>query len=393
MRILVLNCGSSSLKFTLFDMPTGEEIASGLVDRLRQPEVAAQWKSSGREQQESVSVTDHETAVAWVARNVILKSEGLPVAGVGHRIVHGGDTYGDSIVITETVEANIDGLSALAPLHNPTHLEGIRAARNAFPGIPQVAVFDTAFHQTLAPHAYRFPIPSSLYDSHRIRRYGFHGTSHRFVSERAAALLGVESFTGVTCHLGNGSSLAAISLGLSVDTSMGLTPLGGIPMGTRSGDLDPAVVLYLQTQLGYTPDRVENLLNKESGLLGLSGISNDLREIETAAEEGNESAALALNLFAYQVAKAIGGYLSILEKPVGIVFTGGIGENASEMRSRIIDRMKGLSISLDEAKNIDVAGKETDISGKESDLKILVIPTQEELAIARDTYELIERDE
>jgi acetate kinase len=374
-------------------MPTGEEIASGLVDRLRQPEVAAQWKSSGREQQESVSVTDHETAVAWVARNVILKSEGLPVAGVGHRIVHGGDTYGDSIVITETVEANIDGLSALAPLHNPTHLEGIRAARNAFPGIPQVAVFDTAFHQTLAPLAYRFPIPSSLYDSHRIRRYGFHGTSHRFVSERAAALLGVESFTGVTCHLGNGSSLAAISLGLSVDTSMGLTPLGGIPMGTRSGDLDPAVVLYLQTQLGYTPDRVENLLNKESGLLGLSGISNDLREIETAAEEGNESAALALNLFAYQVAKAIGGYLSILEKPVGIVFTGGIGENASEMRSRIIDRMKGLSISLDEAKNIDVAGKETDISGKESDLKILVIPTQEELAIARDTYELIERDE
>jgi acetate kinase len=393
MRILVLNCGSSSLKFTLFDMPTGEEIASGLIDRLGQPEVSVQWKSSGQEHRECVSVADHATAVAWVARNVILKSEGLPVAGVGHRIVHGGDTYGDSVVINETVEADIDALSALAPLHNQIHLEGIRAAHNAFPDIPQVAVFDTAFHQTLPAHAYRFPIPSSLYDSHGIRRYGFHGTSHRFVSERAAALLEIDSFTGVTCHLGNGSSLAAISRGHSIDTSMGLTPLGGIPMGTRSGDLDPAVVLHLQNQLGYTPARVENLLNKESGLLGLSGISNDLREIETAAEEGNESAALALTLFAYQVAKAIGGYLSILEKPVGIVFTGGIGENASEMRSRIINRMKGTSLSLDEAKNNEGGGRETDISRRKSELKVLVIPTQEELAIARDTYELIERDE
>ena len=387
MRILVLNCGSSSLKFTLFDLPAGNEVTSGAIERIGQTEAKATCSSASGTTTSSIRDASHTDAVEWVA--AVIADERPPVSGIGHRIVHGGETYTDSVVITDAVERDIDGLSVLAPLHNPAHLAGIRAARLAFPATPQVAVFDTAFHQTLPERAYRYPLPADLYQDHGIRRYGFHGTSHRYVSERAAELLGAPTFTGITCHLGNGSSLAAIQDGCAIDTTMGLTPLGGIPMGTRSGDLDPAIVLHLQKRCGYSADHVEKMLNSESGLLGLSEISNDLREIETAARSGDARARLAIEVLVYQVAKSVGGYASILENAHGIVFTGGIGENSASIRGRVVDLLKGLRIEIDDTLNAEVSGGEGVISTAGSDLGVLVIPTKEEMIIARDTHRLI----
>jgi acetate kinase len=371
-------------------MPEGSEVTSGSIERLGRPDTIINWKNPNNKAPKSVVLTSHEEAVNWIAQVVISRIEGPPVAGIGHRIVHGGETYNDSVVITDQVEKGIEALSDLAPLHNPIHLDGIRAAAARFPLVPQVAVFDTAFHQTLPAHAYRYAIPAELYENNAIRRYGFHGTSHRYVSERAAALLETATFTGVTCHLGNGSSLAAIQDGCCIDTSMGLTPMGGIPMGSRSGDLDPAVVLYIQNRLGLTLTETEALLNRKSGLLGLSAISNDLREIEEAAAAGSEKAILAIDVFAYQVAKTMGGYLSILDGAEGIVFTGGIGENAAAMRSRIVDHLTGLQMTLDKGLNEEHSDQERFVSSSPSGLKVMVIPTREEAVIARDTYRLIQ---
>jgi acetate kinase len=388
MRILVLNCGSSSLKFVLFDLPGGQEIASGSIERIGQSDATASFKNASGTNESAIGGVDHGQAVAWVAETV--DGEQPAISGIGHRIVHGGETYTGSVVIDGEVENDIDSLSNLAPLHNPAHLTGIRAAQAAFPDVPQVAVFDTAFHQTLPERAYRYPLPAELYQDHRIRRYGFHGTSHSYVSERAAELLDRPSFTGVTCHLGNGSSLAAIQDGRAIDTSMGLTPLGGIPMGTRSGDLDPAIVLHLQTQCGYDAQRVKEILNNESGLLGLSGVSNDLREIETASVGGDERAKLAIDVLTYQIAKSIGGYTSVLQDADGIVFTGGIGENSVSIRRRIVEQLKGIGVEIDDDRNQSVSGGEAVISPSGSGLQVLVIPTREELIIARDTYRLIQ---
>lgn len=390
MLILVLNCGSSSLKYTLLDLPAGEEIRSGAIDRLGQSNATATWSDVDGRHEEPVAVGHHAEAVRWVSASVSSDLAKRRLGGIGHRIVHGGESYGTSVRVTDEVEAKIEMLGALAPLHNPVHLEGIRAAREWFPNVPQVAVFDTAFHQTLPDYAYRYALPPDLYENHGIRRYGFHGTSHRYVSERAAHLLGKDAFTGVTCHLGNGSSLAAIREGRSIDTTMGLSPLGGIPMGTRSGDLDPAIVLYLQDRLNYRPEEVDELLNRKSGLLGMSGISNDLREVEAAASGGNQQAQLAIEVMAYQIAKSIGGYLATLDDADGIVFTGGIGENAAPMRQRVIGRLPGIAVALDEESNRQAGRREAIISSEDSDLTVLVIPTREEWIIARDTYDLIQ---
>jgi len=368
MRVLVLNAGSSSLKYAIYDLPGEREQLSGTVERIE-----------GR--------GGHRAAVAKVAATLSNQAGGK-IDAVGHRVVHGGEAYGDAVTVDESVEGKIADLSALAPLHNPDHLEVIAASKQAFPGVAHVAVFDTAFHQTIPEHAYRFPIPNDLYTSHRIRRYGFHGTSHRYVADRAAQLLGADTFTGVTCHLGNGSSLAAIQDGESVDTSMGLTPLGGIPMGTRSGDLDPAVLIHLQVQLGYSPDQVAGLLNKESGLLGLSEVSNDLREIQSAADAGDSKAKLAIEVLVYQIAKGIGGFLSILRDAKGIVFTGGIGENAAGIRAQIVGTLAGYKLGLDGRKNESTHETEEIISTVDSALPVMVIPTREDLMIARETYRI-----
>ncbi len=390
MLILVLNCGSSSLKYTLFDLPDGEEIRTGAIDRLGQSNATATWSDVDGRHEEPVAAGHHAEAVKWVSSSVRSDLANRRLGGIGHRIVHGGETYSTSVRVTDEVEANIEALGVLAPLHNPVHLEGILAARQWFPDVPQVAVFDTAFHQTLPEYAYRYALPFQLYERHGIRRYGFHGTSHRYVSERAALLLGKNAFTGVTCHLGNGSSLAAIREGRSIDTTMGLSPLGGIPMGTRSGDLDPAIVLHLQNRLNYRPKEVDELLNRKSGLLGMSGISNDLREVEAAASEGNPQAQLAIEAMAYQTAKSIGSYLATLDDVDGIVFTGGIGENAAGMRQRIIGRLPGIAVALDEESNRQADHREAIISSEDSLLTVLVIPTREDWIIACDTYDLIQ---
>ena len=370
-------------------MPEEAAITSGSIERIGQPDTAMNYSGLKNPESGSVSVSSHEEAIDWIVESVMSKLKGPPVSGIGHRIVHGGEIYKDATVITPDVEARIGTLSALAPLHNPIHLDGIRSAAARYPGVLQVAVFDTAFHQTLPEQAYRYAIPANLYHKNAIRKYGFHGTSHRYVSERAASFLNLATFTGVTSHLGNGSSLAAIQNGQSIDTSMGLTPMGGIPMGTRSGDLDPSVVLSIQRHLGLTALETEDLLNKKSGLLGMSKISNDLRKVEEAAQTGHDRSILAIDAFAYQTAKILGSYMAILENAHGIVFTGGIGENGAAMRSRIVGQLTGLPVGLDETLNREKSHQDRVISSEESTLKVLVIPTREETIIARDTYRII----
>lgn len=371
MHILVINCGSSSVKYRLFDMANERVMASGLIERIGQPG----------------AVPNCDAAMAQVCAEVAHCAG--HVAAVGHRVVHGGEQFGDAARISPDVEAAIDGLAAFAPLHNPPNLTGIRAARAHFPDAVHVAVFDTAFHQTAQPRAFLYALPYTLYERDRIRRYGFHGTSHRYVSERAAGILG-RSFTGITCHLGNGCSIAAIERGCSVDTSMGFTPLEGVPMGTRSGDVDPAVVLMLARRLGA--DETERLLNRESGLLGLSELSNDVRELQQAADAGHARAELALEVFAYRIRKYIGAYLAALGRADAIVFTGGIGENSADIRRRILEGLEGLGICLDVERNAECTGREVRISTDDSRISILVIPTDEERLIARQTHRVVRGD-
>ncbi|MBS11621.1 MAG: acetate kinase [Gemmatimonadetes bacterium] len=375
MNILVLNCGSSSLKYSIHELRSGKQNASGSVERIGE---------------DIAHCANHRAAVRQVSETIL--GDGQDIDAIGHRIVHGGEIYSESVLITPQVEANIEQLGRLAPLHNPAHIQGIRAARDCFPGLPHVAVFDTAFHQTLPEHVSRYAIPTALYEEHGIRRYGFHGTSHRYVSERAAEILEVESITGVTCHLGNGCSAAAIQDGKSVDTTMGFTPLAGIPMGTRSGDVDPAVVLYLQNEADLSPSDVDRVLNRESGLTGVSGVSNDLREVEEAEGRGDEGARLAINVFAYQTAKAIAGLLGTLSNANGIAFTGGIGENASGVRQRIVNYLQGVDVVLDPTANGRTVGREGKISAPESGLEVLVVQTREDEVIARDTFHVVQRD-
>jgi acetate kinase len=398
MKVLVLNCGSSSAKYQLFDMSNGEVVLKGIVEKIGEakPVMVHEW--SGGRQEGEVVAKDHVEALHLIRDAVHDPARGgsadpAEIAAVGHRVVHGGEKFVHSSLIDDEIEGIIEDYFSLAPLHNPPNLLGIRAARKNLPDIPHVAVFDTSFHQTMPPKAYLYAIRYDMYDKHRIRRYGFHGTSHRYVAERAAEMLGVphDGFTGITCHLGNGCSLAAVQNGKSVDTTMGLTPLEGVPMGTRSGDIDPAIIFHLAESLGMDLASINKLLQKESGLKGVSGLSNDLRDIEKAAAEGNERARLAAEVYGYRVRKYVGAYLAVLHQPRAIVFTGGVGQNGTLMRERIVGGLEHLGIKLDRGRNqspVRNGHGEFDIAASDSPIRVLVIPTNEELMIARDTVEV-----
>ena len=387
--ILVLNCGSSSLKFSLFDQEEQTSL-SGLIERIGADESELVLIRGGEEERHGVRAVDHVEAMARMHEVFCeMYQDASAIEAVGHRIVHGGERFVEATLITPEVEEGIATCAALAPLHNPAHLAGIRAAREYFAALPHIAVFDTAFHQTLPEQAYLYALPYELYEQEGIRRYGFHGTSHRYVAQRAAALLQVESFTGITCHLGNGASLAAISNGRSVDTSMGLTPLEGVAMGTRSGDVDPAVIFHLARQRGMEIDEIERLLNNESGLLGLSGSSQDMREIEEAALGGDQRSRLALEVFSYRVRKYIGAYFAVLGRIDALVFTGGIGEKSASIRRWVVQGLEGLGLELDRARNRAVSGGEGEISAFDSRVRVLVVPTNEELVIAQEVREVL----
>jgi acetate kinase len=348
--------------------------------------------SGATEKSQAVQAVDHAEAICRMYEVLVERYQSAEVVkAIGHRVVHGGEHFFQAAQITPEVEAHIEACAPLAPLHNPAHLAGIRAAGSYFPKLPQVAVFDTAFHQTMPERAYLYALPYELYEQQGIRRYGFHGTSHRYVSQRAAEMLGVGALTGITCHLGNGCSLAAIVEGRSMDTSMGLTPLEGVAMGTRSGDLDPSVIFHLARHMGMAVEDIEKLLNEESGLLGLSGVSKDLREVERAASSGERRAQLALDVFIYRIRKCIGAYMAVLGQTDAVVFTGGIGENSASVRRGILKGMEGLGLQLDSARNRRHKGLEGEISSVDSPVKILVVQTHEELVIARETRELLSR--
>jgi acetate kinase len=392
--ILVLNCGSSSLKYEVVRMPHRQSLGKGLVERIGEEQGLLEQKSGEKKLVIEQKISDHKQALELVIRALTDNDEGLvssidQIAGIGHRVVHGGDKYASSVTIDEDVVAAIEEFIELAPLHNPPNLTGIRVSREIFKGVPQVAVFDTAFHQTMPPQAYLYGIPRKFYEDFKIRRYGFHGTSHRFVSGRAMNICHrhPSNTNLISCHLGNGASITAIAHGKSIDTSMGFTPLEGLIMGTRSGDIDPAIIAYLIDR-GYSTKELMNILNKKSGLLGLSGISNDLRDLESEAEKGNQLAKEALNSYAYRVRKYIGAYAANLVKLDMLVFTGGIGQNGWKMRERICRRLENVGIFMDFRLNKEKGSREGIVSEAYSPVTVVVVPTNEELQIAIDVYEL-----
>jgi len=394
MKILVLNCGSSSIKYKLFEMPEQKVIAKGVVERIGEASSKATQKCGDRSIELQEKVNDHQQAMDIIERMVTDSQKGAirtmdEIGACGHRVVHGGEACTGSMQIDDALEQVIGQYADLAPLHNPPNLVGIRAARKALGNTPQVACFDTAFHQTIPRHAYLYALPYDMYEKYKIRRYGFHGTSHRYVARRAADIIGKDKYAVdlITCHLGNGCSIAAIKQGKSIDTSMGLTPLEGLVMGTRTGDFDPAIIFYLLKK-GYTSEQLDGLVNKKSGVSGISGISNDIRDLEENALKGHERSKLALDIFAWRIKKYIGSYLAVLNGCDGIVFTGGIGENGAIMRKRILQGMENIGITLDNEKNSATVGREGEIQTQGSKIRVLVIPTDEEGAIARDTYEI-----
>lgn len=396
MKILVINCGSSSCKFQLFDMDTGVVLAKGNADRIGIDGKLSYKNSKGADLEKEVELPDHKVAVNVVLSQLTDPETGVisdvsEISAVGHRVLHGGKYYSESVVVNEDVKRVIKECFPLGPLHNPANLTGIEACEAVLPaGTPQVAVFDTAFHMTMPPKAYTYALPYEISEKYSIRRYGFHGTSHRYVSKRAAEFLGIstEGLKMVTCHLGNGSSFAAVKDGKCVDTSMGLTPLAGICMGTRTGDIDPAIVPFLMKNENLTPDEVDTLLNKKSGVLGVSGVSSDFRDLHKAATEGNERAQLALDMFSYQGSKIVGSYAAAMGGVDVIVFTAGIGENTDTVREAIIKPLEFMGAKIDPAKN-NGTRTEAIISADDSKVKIVVIPTNEELAIAQETMALI----
>ena len=396
MQILVLNCGSSSIKYQLFEMDREAAVIGGAIEKIGQTDPALTHHWGEESLSESVDAGDHDGALMAI-RDLLLNPDhgGVhsesEISAVGHRVVHGGEEFVRSIRITDKVEQIIEDYATLAPLHNPPNLAGIRAAIRFFPDAPHVAVFDTAFHQSMPDYAFLYAIPYTLYEQNRIRKYGFHGTSHRYVSGRAADVLGKApgTFTGITCHLGNGCSIAAVNHGQSVDTTMGLTPLEGVAMGTRSGDIDPAIIFHLAGRLGMSLSEIDRMLNRESGLLGVSGVSNDLREVQQAARSGNNRAELAQQIYAYRIRKYIGAYLAVLGGADAVVFTGGVGENGADMRRRILSDLDGLGMVLHPDRNQACVGREGEISADGSPIKLLVIPTNEELLIARSTRDVV----
>ncbi|GAA5218013.1 acetate kinase [Corallincola platygyrae] len=391
--VLVLNCGSSSLKFAIIDADNGDEILSGLAECLNLADARIKWKLNGEKSEQKLGAgSAHREALDFIVAR-INEQQGLAeqLVAIGHRVVHGGERFTQSILIDEQVVEGIEACATLAPLHNPAHLIGIRAAQAAFPALPQVAVFDTAFHQTMPEEAYLYALPYKMYRQHGIRRYGMHGTSHYFVSREAARMLGkpVEETNVIVCHLGNGGSVCAIEGGKSVDTSMGLTPLEGLVMGTRSGDIDPAIIFHLVDNAGYTLDEVNNMLHKQSGLLGLTEVTSDCRYVEDGLKEGKPEAIRAHNVFNYRLAKYIGSYTASLPSIDAVVFTGGIGENAADIRKDTLNLLPVLGFEVDEEANLAARfGNEGEITTPNSRIKALVIPTNEELVIARDSARL-----
>jgi len=397
MKILVLNCGSSSVKYQFIDTATQAALAKGMVSRIAMAGSVVAHKPLDRaEVKVSAEILDHIQAVEFVISMLMSANHGVikeksEINAVGHRVVHGGEEFKDSVLITPQLMSTLRSLIDLAPLHNPHNIRGINACNAGLPGVPQVAVFDTAFHQKMPAHAYIYGIPYVLYKKYHIRRYGFHGTSHKYVSDRAAELL-QKPITGlrmITCHLGNGASVAAIDGGVSVDTSMGFTPLEGLLMGTRSGDLDPAVILYIMATEELSLHEGNTLLNKHSGLIGISGVSSDLREIIDASDKGNVSAKLALDAYCYRIKKYVGAYAAAMGGVDALVFTAGVGENSPIVRANVCRRMEFLGIKLNPTKNRSAVGVEADISEDDARCRTFVIPTNEELVIARDTERIV----
>ncbi|MBP2642189.1 MAG: ackA [Firmicutes bacterium] len=396
MKVLVVNCGSSSLKYQLFNMTDESVLAKGLVERIGMEGSILTHKPTGKDKVElKADISNHSIAIKMVLEALADKVHGVisnmnEIIAVGHRVVHGGEKFSASVLITPEVLKGIEECVEMAPLHNPPNLLGIAACTNLMPKTPQVAVFDTAFHQTMPKHAFLYGLPYEAYEKYGIRRYGFHGTSHKYVSQRVAELMGqpLEDLRIITCHLGNGASLAAVKNGKSVDTSMGFTPLEGLVMGTRSGAIDPAILPFLIKKEGFSADQLDTYLNKKSGVLGISGVSSDFRDIEDAAGHGNERAELALKIFVYKVRKYIGGYVAALGGVDAIVFTAGLGENSPNERASICEGLEFLGTRIDPVKN-NVRGKEQEISVDGAKVKLYTIPTNEELVIARDTKSLV----
>ncbi len=395
MKILVLNCGSSSLKFQLIDMEDEELLAKGNFERIGDNSFIS-YKIHGEKTKEEHPVKDHTEAISLVLdilldpKNDLIKSVD-EIGAIGHRIVSGGEYFAEPESVTEDVIKKIEICSDLAPLHNPAHVAGIRAAENVFPGVPMVVVFDTAFHQTMPPKAYMYNLPYRYYEDYKIRKYGAHGTSHEYVANRAAELLGRQGdddFKVITCHLGQGASISAVKGGKCMDTSMGLTPLAGIPMATRCGDIDPAIVPFVMKKEKLTPEEMDTILNKKSGAYGLSCVSPDYRDIEEAASNGDEKAELALDSQAYKIVQYIGSFYATLGGLDCLVFTGGVGENGIEARERICDLLGCFGIKMDKEEN-NMRGQEKLISTKDSQIPVYVIPTDEELMIARKTLKIV----
>lgn len=399
MIILVLNCGSSSIKFRLYDMKDESQLASGLVEKIGSDDAIFNYKTYKFESiKEILPIKNHSIGLSAILNKLTSKEVGVikdvsEIDSVGHRVVHGGEKFSTSILINQEVIDEIEKSIPLAPLHNPPNLSGILACKEIMPDTPQVAVFDTAFHHTLPDYAFIYPLPYELYESDKIRRYGFHGISHRYVALEAAKMMGknLNDLKIITCHLGNGASVAAIKNGKSIDTSMGFTPLEGLMMGTRCGSVDPAIVFYLMRTKNMTVDQVDDLFNKKSGLLGISGISNDARDVVAASESGNYRANLALQIFAYRVKHYIGAYAAAMGGLDTVVMTAGVGENTEQIRELALSNLEFLGVKLDKIRNTTDLKKSREISADDSKVKVFVIFTNEEIMIARDTKEILDK--
>jgi acetate kinase len=397
MKILVINAGSSSLKFQLLNMENKKILVKGICDRIGIDNSSMQYQVPGKDKIViNKEMKKHNDAVALVLKTLLDKEIGVissmsEISGVGHRVLHGGEKFHSPALINDDVMDAIKECIPLGPLHNPANIMGIEGCAEEMPDIPMVAVFDTGFHQTMPKSAYMYAIPYEAYEKHSIRKYGFHGTSHKYVTQRAAEMLGkpIEEVKLISCHLGNGASISAVKNGKCVDTSMGLTPLDGLEMGTRCGTIDPAVVTTLMMKENMTPSDMDAYLNKKSGLLGVSGVSSDMRDMHAAAKEGNKRAALAIEIFCYRVKTYIGSYFAAMNGADAVIFTGGIGENDKSIRERILEEMDSLGIMIDNEKNSNVNGKEVDVSASGAKVKTLIIPTNEELAIAEETLKII----
>jgi len=400
MIILVLNCGSSSIKYQLFEMgEKAEVIAKGLVERIGITDAVISHIPTGKDKYKNISpIMDHTTGINLIMKALVDKEYGVikkieDIAAVGHRVVQGGEKYKESVLITKEVIQDIESVIDLAPLHNPANLKGIISVDTVLPGIPQIAVFDTSFHQSMPPHAFMYAIPREYYEKYGVRKYGFHGTSHKYVYKKASEIMGKDTreMKVVSCHLGNGASVSAIEHGRSLDTSMGFTPVDGLIMGTRTGDIDPGVLLFLADKEHLSLKGISNMINKRSGMMGISEISSDMRDLELAYYEGNERANLALTMYAYRVKKFIGAYAAIMNGLDCVIFTGGIGENDFNIRRMIIQNMEYLGVDFDEPANHGVKGEDKIISKPDSKVKVLVVRTNEELVIASDTYKILEK--